>query len=146
MHVREQIALRFDTLLASIPDFADTSGPRTRDIPEERLPAATVFSARATSTVDQQISGTDVAYRHQVEFVIVIHLAAGALRTAFNALCVPVETAILADPRQAGLARNTTLAGTEFAIDPQTAKPLGFGFLRFLATYVASSANPETPL
>ncbi|MBZ9852798.1 hypothetical protein LB566_03245 [Mesorhizobium sp. CA13] len=146
MHVREQIAQRFDALLADIPDFADTSGPRTRDIPEERLPAATVFSARETASVDHQTSVTDIAYRRQVEFLIVIHLAAGALRTAFNALCVPVEAALLADPRQGGLARDTTLAGSEFAIDPQTARPLGFGFVRILVTYVASSANPETPL
>jgi hypothetical protein len=146
MHVREQIAQRFDTLIAAIDDFADTSGPRTRDIPQERLPAATVFSGRETSTIDHQISATDVAYRREVEFLIVIHLAAGALRTAFNALSAPVESAILADPKQAGLARNTTLAGADFAIDPQTARPLGFGYLRFLVTYVTSSANPETPL
>ncbi|MCA0027338.1 MULTISPECIES: hypothetical protein [unclassified Mesorhizobium] len=146
MHVREQIAQRFDALLAGITDFADTSGPRTRDIPEERLPAATVFSVRETSTVDHQVDGTTVAYRREAEFLVVIHLAAGALRTNFNALCVPVETAILADPKQSGLARGTVLSGTEFGIDPQTSKPLGFGFVRFLVIYVTSSANPENPL
>lgn len=148
MHYRTRILQEIETRLRDIDGFASAGKVerwRTKDIPEERLPALTVTWADADErAISRPGAGPDnsLAYYRELPVSIVVHLRASNPDDIFDETALAIEAILADDETLGGLVIDTLLTSSRLYVDPQTGLPLGAGRLVYMVTYSSVAANP----
>lgn len=133
--IRNAVATR---LAAALPD-ATVSRSRLHAWQPAQLPGVAVY------TLNEPVERLTLA-RHQqrtLDLVIDVHVATtGDVDTETDDLCVGVEQAMEADPRFAGLAKDSFLAATEIGLSGEADQRHGLARLTYTIVYHTPPGQP----
>jgi hypothetical protein len=142
-HVRTQIREAMKAALTGLP----TTGAKvfkSRDWPRnaEELPALLIYSGPESSEPVDFDEATDRDY----DVVVEVALFAGAdgIDDFMDQIAVEVENAVQADQTFGGLAKSTTLTGSEPDVNLDGEMPFGSLAMTYSVNYVADSDPEET--
>lgn len=144
-HMNQQIRDRVADIIGALPFFSGrVYKMRSYALDEAKLPAAVVY------TNSQSSSLVSIGFRTlqgSLNLTVDIHIK-GSSATIVNAIddaCVLIEDAIGSDFSLNGLVKSCVLTETDVDINVEGEKPTASARLSYVAEYVTSIADVETP-
>ena len=144
-HMNQQIRDRVANIIGALPFFSGrVYKMRSYALDEAKLPAAVVY------TNSQSSSLVSIGFRTlqgSLNLTVDIHIK-GSNATIVNEIddaCVLIEDAIGSDFSLNGLVKSCVLTETDVDINVEGEKPTASARLSYVAEYVTSIADVETP-
>ena len=144
-HINQQIRDRVADIIGALPFFSGrVYKMRSYALDDAKLPAAVVY------TNSQSSSLVSIGFRTlqgSLNLTVDIHIK-GSSATIVNAIddaCVLIEDAIGSDFSLNGLVKSCVLTETDVDINVEGEKPTASARLSYVAEYVTSIADVETP-
>jgi hypothetical protein len=144
-HMNQQIRDRVADIIGALPFFSGrVYKMRSYALDEAKLPAAVVY------TNSQSSSLVSIGFRTlqgSLNLTVDIHIK-GSSATIVNEIddaCVLIEDAIGSDFSLNGLVKSCVLTETDVDINVEGEKPTASARLSYVAEYVTSIADVETP-
>ena len=144
-HMNQQIRDRVADIIGALPFFSGrVYKMRSYALDDAKLPAAVVY------TNSQSSSLVSIGFRTlqgSLNLTVDIHIK-GSSATIVNAIddaCVLIEDAIGSDFSLNGLVKSCVLTETDVDINVEGEKPTASARLSYVAEYVTSIADVETP-
>jgi hypothetical protein len=144
-HMNQQIRDRVANIIGALPFFSGrVYKMRSYALDEAKLPAAVVY------TNSQSSSLVSIGFRTlqgSLNLTVDIHIK-GSSATIVNEIddaCVLIEDAIGSDFSLNGLVKSCVLTETDVDINVEGEKPTASARLSYVAEYVTSIADVETP-
>jgi hypothetical protein len=144
-HMNQQIRDRVADIIGALPFFSGrVYKMRSYALDEAKLPAAVVY------TNSQSSSLVSIGFRTlqgSLNLTVDIHIK-GSSATIVNQIddaCVLIEDAIGSDFSLNGLVKSCVLTETDVDINVEGEKPTASARLSYVAEYVTSIADVETP-
>ena len=144
-HMNQQIRDRVATIIGALPFFSGrVYKMRSYALDEAKLPAAVVYTNSQTSSL---VSIGFRTLQGSLNLTVDIHIN-GSSATIVNQIddaCVLIEDAIGSDFSLNGLVKSCVLTETDVDINVEGEKPTASARLSYVAEYVTSVDDVETP-
>jgi len=144
-HINQQIRDRVADIIGALPFFSGrVYKMRSYALDEAKLPAAVVYTNSQSSSL---VSIGFRTLRGTLNLTVDIHIK-GSSATIVNQIddaCVLIEDAIGSDFSLNGLVKSCVLTETDVDINVEGEKPTASARLSYVAEYVTSVADVETP-
>jgi hypothetical protein len=144
-HMNQQIRDRVAAIIGALPFFSGrVYKMRSYALDEAKLPAAVVYTNRQSSSL---VSIGFRTLQGSLNLTVDIHIK-GFSATIVNEIddaCVLIEDAIGSDFSLNGLVKSCVLTETDVDINVEGEKPTASARLSYVAEYVTSIADVETP-
>lgn len=144
-HMNQQIRDRVADIIGALPFFSGrVYKMRSYALDDAKLPAAVVYTNSQTSSL---VSIGFRTLQGSLNLTVDIHIK-GSSATIVNQIddaCVLIEDAIGSDFSLNGLVKSCVLTETDVDINVEGEKPTASARLSYVAEYVTSIADVETP-
>lgn len=144
-HMNQQIRDRVADIIGALPFFSGrVYKMRSYALDDAKLPAAVVYTNSQTSSL---VSIGFRTLQGSLNLTVDIHIK-GSSATIVNEIddaCVLIEDAIGSDFSLNGLVKSCVLTETDVDINVEGEKPTASARLSYVAEYVTSIADVETP-
>lgn len=142
-HVRQQIREQVGTTLTGLTTTgSNVFQSRVYPLAASNLPGLLIYTLVETSDLDAMGSSQDLM--RNLSLAIEGYAKASAnLDDTLDTIAKEVETALAADTKLNGLAKNCYLSGTEIQLNGDGDQPIGVVAMTFSVTYRTANNTPD---